>query len=179
METRNSQTAKASLIANAAEIADFCINHLANEIDLLEQLLQLSQNIHEHVGLRQTDTQLSEPLVKATSERSKKLSEDRLRLRDQISSALDLPIQQATIKNLIPFLPDEQSKTVEEQRARLLNLEESVQRQNNTNSLIISQTMDLYQKIACELSGTGSPSTYSPQGEMAQQNSPNLIQTDC
>jgi len=65
-------------------------------------------------------------------------------------------------------------------RDELLELESSIQQQNRTNSFLIRHTIDLYQRIAMELSDQRpSATTYSATGELSCGSTTNLLQTDC
>jgi len=97
-----------------------------------------------------------------------------------LSEYLSVPRTQATIRGLLNVISGENAQTISEQRARLLELESSIQKQNRTNSFLIRQSIDLYQRIAIELTDQrpGAP-TYSSSGELTPDNSANFLQTDC
>lgn len=162
------------------EITRKCLSHLSNEIELLEQYILVSNAIHENVGVSPSPTDSGEDQIAALTKQTEALALERERLTVALSAYLSVPRTQATIRGLLKVINGDNARTISQQRERLLELESSIQKKNRTNSFLIRQSIDLYQRIAIELTDQrpGSP-TYSSSGELTANNSANFLQTDC
>ncbi|MGI9515713.1 MAG: flagellar export chaperone FlgN [Pirellulaceae bacterium] len=161
-------------------IADQCIDHLAQEIDLLEQYFEVASAIYDQVGAEDPASTERQQMTEALSSRADQLSLARTKIKTQLAAYLGVPAQQATIRGLAEKLTGEQADTIRGQRARLLELETEIQKQNRTQSFLIRQSMDLYQRIAMELMDQkpGAP-TYSSSGQLTANEAANILNTDC
>ena len=171
---------KIKKLARDSKLANRCKAHLAQEIELLEKYIEISSSVYENVGSTTTEVPDSDALLDSVAGQSQSVSDSRYQLRVDIAEYLDVPVQQATIRVLVEHVDDVDAESIRQQRSKLLELESVIQQQNHTNSLLIRQTMDLYQRIALELTApkTGAP-TYSPSGELTTNNSSTFLQTDC
>lgn len=163
-----------------AEITARCLTHLDNEVELLKQYIDVSKSIHEKLG-ETTDVMDDSPdLVKQLATRTEAMEKERAQMTAAIASFLELPETQATVRNLMEKLDSNNRQALSSKRDELLELESSIQQQNRTNSFLIRHTIDLYQRIAMELSDQRpSATTYSATGELSCGSTTNLLQTDC
>jgi len=160
-----------------------CLGHLKTEIGLLEEFLQRTNSIFDSFG---SDEPIGEAENQqwqvAMAEKSKKQETARNTVRTLIEKALGVSSHQATVRTLIDALPEDNNdvKELVTRRQQLLDLELEIQKQNRTNSMLIRQSVDLFQRIALEMTDQ-KPAlpTYSPTGELTDNGSSTFMQTDC
>jgi hypothetical protein len=164
-----------------SRIADQCATHLQREIDLLEKHIQISDDINERLGSSVTsEDSKSEEWLGYVAANSGALATERNDLKKAIAEYLGVPVQQATIRRVLSTLGPEHAGLIRQQFEKLFELEALIQKKSRTNSLLIRQTMDLYQRIAVELASpkTAAP-TYSPTGELNVNTGSSFLQKDC
>lgn len=162
------------------EIATLCLTHLDREVELLKQYIDVSKLIHDNLGVSTDVMDDSPDLIKQLSNRTEAMEKERKQVTAAIANFLSLPESQATIRNLMKRLDSQNRQVLSDKRDELLALESFIQQQNRTNSFLIRQTIDLYQRIAMELSDQRpNATTYSATGELTCDNATNLLQTDC
>jgi hypothetical protein len=172
---------KRSQFEGEPDIAARCAAHLEREIDLLEQHLSVSNSIHNHLGTSGGDDDTSpDEWLEYAAAQSGALAADRNELRTALARFLDVPLQRATIRLLLSSLDDASASRIRQQVGKLESLESAIRKLSHTNSLLIRQTMDLYQRIAFELSNPGTMApTYSPSGELTLHEGASFLQKDC
>lgn len=169
--------------AATSEITNRCLRHLTSEIEMLEKHLQFTGSIYENFGSIDSGLENeSEQWLISLGNQAEQLDAQRKELRRDLSIFLDVSESEATVRRLIESLPEDHvdREPLRQQRERLLEIESSIQKQNRTNSLVIQQTMDLYHRIAMELTDQKpAMPTYSPTGELTSNDGTNFLQTDC
>jgi len=162
------------------QITNHCLTHLDKEVALLKQYIDVSKAIHEKLGETVDVMDDSPDLMKQLATHTETMEKERVQMTAAIANFLGLPESQATVRNLMKKLDSENRQAISAKRDQLLELESSIQQQNRTNSFLIRQTIDLYQRIAMELSDQRpTATTYSATGELSSGSTTNLLQTDC
>lgn len=161
-------------------ITQQCLSHLSKETELLQHYIQVSMMIHDNLGVStEVLEDENDPLAKL-GKQTTQMEKERLLMTAAIAQYLGVPEQQATVRTLLDTLGEENRKLLAEKRDELLGLEASIQQQNRTNSFLIRHTIDLYQRIAMELSDQRpAATTYSATGALSSDSTTNLLQTDC
>lgn len=162
-------------------IAQSCLEHLDQEIRLLQHYLTISNEIQDRVGAPSTDDGgATENHLEGLSEQTHAVASSREQLRQAMARYLDVPVQQATVRRLAGTLDSPDADSIREKTDQLVELEATIQSLHRTNSLLVRQTIDIYQKIAVGLSHPGSDSvTYSPSGQISVADHSGFLQTDC
>ncbi len=164
------------------DVARQCITHLSREIELLERYIDFANSIYGQLGLPPTLTESlsgNDPM-QSLARQSEQLTRERGELKTVLGDYLGVPADQATVRALLDGLDAGHSQTIRQQRARLKELESTIQKHNRTQSFLIRQSLDLYHQIAMELMDQkpGAP-TYSSSGRLSPQDATNILKTDC
>ena len=164
----------------ATAITQQCLSHLSKEAELLQNYIQVSTMIHDNLGVSTEALEdENDPLAKL-GKQTAQMEKERLQMTTAIAEYLEVPQQQATVRTLMDTLEGENQRLLTEKRDELLGLEASIQQQNRTNSFLIRQTIDLYQRIAMELSDQRpAATTYSAKGALSSDSTTHLLKTDC
>ena len=162
------------------QIAQHCREHLDNEILLLQQFVETSESINQRVGLRTAEDSSPDELFRSISENAGQLALARTALQTEMAAWLGVPGRKVTVRQLAEALPPVLGEPIEARRKQLLELESAIRAMNRTNSFLIQQSFDLYQRIIAGLAGESPASgIYSPKGIVGNLPTGNLLQTDC
>ena len=165
---------------NQRQIAQLCLEHLDNEITLLQQFIDTSDTINQRIGLSTPDQPSTKELFHSISENAGQLAMARTTLQNQMAAWLGRPGRKVTVRELAAALPAELAEPIETRRRQLLELESAIRSMNRTNSFLIQQSFDLYQRIVAGLAGEApSAPVYSPKGIVGDLPTGNLLKTDC
>ena len=163
------------------QLADRSIEHLDQEIELLQKFIELTSKIQHALGIATTatDQSISEVQESLIADASR-LSKARSHLQGLIAEYLNLPAEKASIRKLCELLPPPMADPITERREKIIQLESEIRKLNRTNTLLLQQSLDIYESIIVGITGQKPHSqTYSPTGQLSQQTSGNLVQTDC
>ena len=155
--------------------------HLDQEVRLLDKFIGLNKQIQLELGVTTAQPQSNvEGAQQEVITESEKMTAGRVRLQENIAAVLKTPVKRGTIRALCQRLPVELSAPLEERRAHIMELEVEIRRLNQTNNVLLQQSLDIYQNIISGISGTQpAPQTYSSSGQLDQHSSGNLLQTEC
>jgi flagellar biosynthesis/type III secretory pathway chaperone len=164
-----------------ARIVSRCEEHLQKEIELLQEHLEASNSIQERLGGKESpDDRYADQWIEYASRKTAALAEERNTLRSLIASFLAVTPQQATVRLLISQLDEPVAAGLKQQFDTIHELDAVIQQRNRTNTLLIRQTMDLYQKIALELASPGPAAhAYTPAGKLAVSECGSFLRKDC
>ena len=137
----------------ARRLADKCRTHLELELALIQRFVKLSEEIQESLGksvFPQIDALQKEQ--NKLVDQAKHIATDREEIRQEISQLLNLPSQKSTIRRLAACLPAELAAPLTTLRQEILDLHGQVTQLNQANSMLLQQSIDIYQKILLKLS---------------------------
>ncbi len=163
------------------QIVEKCVAHLDREISLFSRFIEVSQSIQNVVGIHAgaPDAALDE-ITQSLKQQAGTVAESRQRLQLELSQYLGLTGGRASVKQLIDQLSGQQAEMIATRRTKLLEMESQIRSMNRTNTLILQQSLDLYERIVVGLTGQAvAPPTYSSSGEIGSSSGANLLQTEC
>ena len=165
----------------ANKLADKCRTHLERELAIIQKFVTLSEDIQESLGrsvFPQIDALQNEQ--QGLVDQAKDIAAHRDQIRQEISQILNQPVRQSTIRRFAECLPEEQAAPLTKLRQDILDLHGQVTQLNQANSMLLQQSIDIYQKILHSLSGQSPHShTYSASGQVSQDSTISLVSTDC
>lgn len=161
------------------QAADFCLEHLHREADLLEGCFGALSAVRG--ALRDGDgEQLLEAIQQqqASEVQLASMSARRADLSGRLAGALELPVQRATVLGLIRRLDDGATRSqLDSARKRAQSAARQVERLCRGNAALIAHRIDLMRRMLAAL-GSAGPATYEPQG-IAPAPPRSTMQRDC
>ncbi len=166
---------------NTPRIVGICVSHLDREVSLFKKFIEVSESIQNLVGIHsETPAPAIEKLTQSLKAEADSVSASRAKLQTDLANCLGLRNSQVSVKKLIDSLDGELAQMIAERRAQLLDMESQIRQMNRTNTLILQQSLDLYERIVVGLTGQEiSAPTYSASGQLGTADGANLLQTDC
>lgn len=165
---------------NENQIARHCEEHLDNEITLLRQFIETSESINQRIGLTPADKPSTDELFRSIANNAEQLALARSALQTEMAAFLGVPGRKVTVRELASALPATLAEPITTRRNQLLELESAIRSMNRTNSFLVQQSFDLYQRIVAGLAGENpSAKVYSPKGIVGDMPTGNLLKTDC
>ena len=161
------------------KLVDDCLSHLVAERKLLERFIELSQTLHDSLGRSVfPDINASLPDEKQLASEAATVAEARIQFRRAIADHLGIPESEGSIRKFAETLDKKDAAPLMAERERIFELSKQITQLSESNSLLLRQSVDIYQRLLQSLAGqpVSSP-TYSPRGQVNQQATVSLVST--
>jgi hypothetical protein len=178
MISENSNSTGSSKVRIAGPVVDQLLAHLHDEEVSLSAMLQAVRDVHgalQHLNddrLRQSLEQESQALQGAED-----LRQRRCQLRSDLSTAIGVPAEEATLRRIISATSGTLRETVERFRQSLADMAAEMNRLNRQNAAMLRQSISITRGIISRMTGVAAAGeSYNAGGARDEAHVGSLVQ---
>jgi hypothetical protein len=166
-------------VLDITSLAHACLSHMRDEEAVLVKKLELVTRTREALRDRDTDLMLATAgELETHAQREQELAAARTQLNELIAKTLRTSVEAATIGAVIRETPSPMRAQLEDGRARLQDLAETLDKLNRANVALIAQFNEILGCVLEQLTGQTPARRYGRSGRMDAIDTTSTFQTD-